>query len=146
MAQLWGTFKQFIIYYYLLHCWSINRPTCLFQTSGAPEFRVMVQGALNVTAFLGYSSQPATSEDCGVTCPSLTDRDRFQSLINASTYNLYLPMFTRRPFFSISDFFVFNFTSSSSMDSELIIKSSAYSSFHGQPEWNSLNGASYTMI
>ena len=41
------------------------------------------------------------------------------------------PMFTRRPFFSISVFHVCTFTSSSSMDSALIIRSSAYSSSHG---------------
>ena len=35
------------------------------------------------------------------------------------------PMFTRRPFFSISVFHVCTFTSSSSMDSALIIRSSA---------------------
>ena len=43
------------------------------------------------------------------------------------------PMFTRRPFFSISVFHVCTFTSSSSMDSALIIRSSAYSSLCGTP-------------
>ena len=56
------------------------------------------------------------------------------------------PMSTRRPFFSISVFQVFTFTSSSSMDPALIIRSSAYSSSHGQPVWNSLDRASNTMI
>ena len=56
------------------------------------------------------------------------------------------PMFTRRPFFSISVFHVCTFTSSSSMDSALIIRSSAYSSSHGQPVRNSLDRASNTMM
>ena len=55
-------------------------------------------------------------------------------------------MFTRRPFFSISVFHVCTFTSSSSMDSALIIRSSAYSSSHGQPVRNSLDRASNTMM
>ena len=45
------------------------------------------------------------------------------------TIMFVFPIFSRRPFFSISDFYVFTF----SMDSALIIKSSAYSSSHGQP-------------
>ena len=49
------------------------------------------------------------------------------------------PMFTRRPFFSISVFHVCTFTSSSSMDSALIVRSSAYSSSYGQPVRNSLD-------
>ena len=56
------------------------------------------------------------------------------------------PMFTRRPFFSISVFHLCTFTSSSSMDSALIIRSSAYSSSHGQPVRNSLDRASNTMM
>ena len=56
------------------------------------------------------------------------------------------PMFTRRPFFSISVFRVCTFTSSSSMDSALIIRLSAYSSSHGQPVWDSLDRASNTMM
>ena len=56
------------------------------------------------------------------------------------------PMFIRRPFLSISVFHVCTFTSSSSMDSALIIRSSAYSSSHGQPVWNSLDRASNTMM
>ena len=55
-------------------------------------------------------------------------------------------MFTRRPFFSISVFHVCTFTSSSSMDSALIIGSSAYSSSHKQPVQNSLDRASNTMM
>ena len=56
------------------------------------------------------------------------------------------PMFTRRPFFSISVFHVCTFTSSSSMDTALIIRSSAYSSSHRQPVRNSLDRASDTMM
>ena len=56
------------------------------------------------------------------------------------------PMFTCRPFFSISVLHVCTFTSSSSMDSALIIRSSAYSSSHGQPVRNSLDRASSTMM
>ena len=56
------------------------------------------------------------------------------------------PMFTRRPFFSISVFHVCTFTSSSSMDSALIIRSSAYSSSHRQPVRNSLDRAYNTMM
>ena len=57
-----------------------------------------------------------------------------------------IPMFTRRRFFSISVFHVCTITSSSSMDSALIIRSSAYSSSHGQPTWNSLDRAFNTMM
>ena len=56
------------------------------------------------------------------------------------------PMFTRGPFSSISVFHVCTFTSSSSMDSALIIRSSAYRSSHGQPVRNSLDRASNTMM
>ena len=56
------------------------------------------------------------------------------------------PMFTRRTFFSISVFHVCTFTSSSSIDSALIIRSSAYSSSHRQPVRNSLDRASNTKM
>ena len=56
------------------------------------------------------------------------------------------PIITHRPFIFISDFHVYNFTSSSSKDSVLTIESFAYTSSHGQTGRNSLDIASYTMI
>ena len=80
-----------------------------------------------------------------------TPQGSFPDFFNRSisvpdTIIFVFPMFTRRPFFSISNFHVFNFTSSSSMDSALIIKSSAYSSSRGQPVRNSLDRASNTIM
>ena len=80
-----------------------------------------------------------------------TPKGSFPDLFSRSksmpdTIIFVFPMFTLRHFFFISVFHVFSFTRSFSMDRALIIKSSAYSSSHGQHVRNFLDRPSNTMM
>ena len=141
VAELRDKFNLFVFYLNLCIFSSIKSSSCP-KASGAPELRVRGQGSLNATAFLMHTA--TTTEDCIATYSSLTNTTEVpfrylqQVHINLDTGIFAYPMFTCLSFFSTSDVHVCTFTNSSSMDSTLIIGSTAYSSSYGQPVRNSL--------
>ena len=140
-----GSHKLFIINLHLIHCPSNDR-LCFSKELGAAEIRIMEQGVLNSTVFLVYPAQASVTENCTTTRKgSFSDSFSRSKLMPDTIISVY-PIITHRPFIVFSDFYFYNFTSSSSMDSVLIIESSAYTSSHGQTGRNSLDIASYTMI
>ena len=116
VAELLDNFKLFVSN---LNLWNFSFIDSLSspKASGAPELRVRAQGSLNATAFLMHPALAATTEDCiRATNSWLTGTtgyfpDFFSTsrLMPDSTIFVF-PIFTRRPFFSISVSDVCTFT------------------------------------
>ena len=146
VAELWDSF-------------SFSFPTSASETSlssvarAVPRYRAHLN-SFNATAFLMHPALAATTEDyisATNTClqtPQGYFPDFFSTsrLMPDSIIISVFPMFTRRPFFSISVFHVCTFTSNYSMESALIMRYSVYSSSHEQAVLNSLGRASNTMM
>ena len=142
VAELWDNFKLFISN---LNLWNFSFIDSLSSPKAA--------GPLMLLLFLCTQRlQPPQKIALELPTPDWqTPQGYFPDFFSTSrlmpdSIIFVFPMFTRRPFFSISVFHVCTFTSSSSMDSALIIRPSAYSSSYGQPVRNSLDRASNTMM
>ena len=152
VAEFWDNFKLFVSNHNLWNFSFINSPSSP-KASGTPELRVREKGPLMPLHFLCTQRlQPPQKIALVLPTPDWqTPQGYFPDFFSTSrlmpdSIIFVFPMFTRRPFFSISVFHVCTFTSSSSMDSALIIRSSAYSSSHVQPVRNFLDRASNTMM
>ena len=130
--------KLFVINHHLLNYSPINRP-CHSQASGTPKSGSGCKGPLMPLHFLCIQhKQPSQKIELLPTPVRQTTQGSFpdsfsKSRLMPDTITFVFSMYICRLFFSISDFHVFNFSSSSSMDSTLIVKSSAYSSCWTEP-------------
>ena len=121
IAELLDSLQHLMIYLYFIVLPSIDRFFSRHKVHLNSGSGRKGGGAPNALQFFTlYSSQATTKEDCVAYHSRLKDWghsisrffQQIQITDKACYHTLYLPMFTRRPLFSISDFQVFNFTSS----------------------------------